>query len=77
MSEYRVTTEVVRASYVKRIDRFDDLSGLTSFYAQKDFDRWLAHIQAEAWDGGHGHCFRVEDPNNPIKGNPYREEPNV
>ena len=27
---------------------------------------------ADAWDEGHQHCFHVENPNNPIKGNPYR-----
>jgi hypothetical protein len=30
---------------------------------------------ADAWDEGHQHCFHVEDPNNPINGNPYREVP--
>lgn len=29
---------------------------------------------ARAWDEGHTHCFHVENPHNPIKGNPYREE---
>lgn len=29
---------------------------------------------AKAWDEGHTHCFHVENPHNPVKGNPYREE---
>lgn len=38
------------------------------------FDRWLEQVKAEAWDEGHTHCFHVENPHNPVKGNPYREE---
>lgn len=31
-------------------------------------------IAARAWDEGHTHCFHVENPHNPVKGNPYRRE---
>lgn len=33
----------------------------------------LNAAKAAAWDEGHAHCFHVEDPNNKVKGNPYRK----
>ena len=39
-------------------------------------NRWLVEhdrqVAEKAWDAGHRHCFHVENPNNPIKGNPYQ-----
>lgn len=46
--------------------------------AANEFDCCLTEhdrLPAErAWDEGHGHCFHVENPHNPVKGNPYRGE---
>jgi pimeloyl-ACP methyl ester carboxylesterase len=33
-----------------------------------------AENKAVGWDEGHSHCFHVENPNNPVKGNPYRTQ---
>jgi hypothetical protein len=35
--------------------------------------RCMAEYLANVWDEAHNHCFHVEDPNNPNKGNPYRK----
>lgn len=35
---------------------------------------WLKPVLAVVWNQGHKHCFHVENPNNPVKGNPYKEK---
>jgi hypothetical protein len=40
--------------------------------SSRALSRIIKRAKAEAWDEGHSHCFRVENPHNPIKGNPYR-----
>lgn len=64
MSEYTPTTEEVRNRYLSEVFPEDEA----------EFDRWLAQVKAQVWDEGHTRCFHVENPHNPVKGNPYREE---
>lgn len=56
----------------KRIAARDNSISVFAVLAKAPADTLRARDETK-WDEGHRHCFHVEDPNNPIKGNPYRD----
>ena len=67
MAEETLTTEQVREAFAaQRASLYVD-----DWAEQRDaFDRWLRHVQAEAWEVGYGSDEDVHTPRT----NPYREE---
>jgi hypothetical protein len=76
VSDYTPTTE-----QIFDLVKFGALSVSEEIDADETVEmvkRWLAEhdreVARKAWKEGHTHCFHVENPNNPIKGNPYEEK---
>ena len=78
MSDYTPTTEEVRKRYS------DDVIPPKVFYSEEEaqqyeaefyaeFDRWLAEVQAQAWEEGYISGTVDTHRNEVSKGNPYRQ----
>lgn len=72
MSDYTPTTEDIRAAYENRAAIGPPAMAADYEEAAAQFDRWLASVRAEAWDGGFrsGVAYQVDD--NDAWRNPYR-----
>jgi len=71
MSDYTPSTRRVRAAYVHGVGGSTWYEGKAESL-QKDFDRWLAEVKADAWDEGWLH--NVDDRIwSSLHDNPYRE----
>lgn len=67
MPEYTPSTIVVKSAYVVFTrNAFVASTGELN----QEFDRWLAEVQAAAWDEGYGDDMTANTPRT----NPYRKE---
>lgn len=75
MSEFTPTPEEVRTWYSGAVDEYRCDTGLSLEEDEEAFDRWLASVQAEAWEQGHkaGKTYGFSHGLNEEPTNPYQE----